>query len=134
MFVDTSIAYKKKHPLYLFVKSYILNVRYQMLFLTFYLFFFDVSYINCFMLLIFFQFILCTDQSFSGILSVVITILGRRYSHFLLEYFTESKGITIAAGNCNLLHRQICKCELLLFLWKFEIPSKNLSERFQDCS
>ena len=114
MFVDTSIAYKKKHPLYLFVKSYILNVRYQMLFLTFYLFFFDVSYINCFMLLIFFQFILCTDQSFSGILSVVITILGRRYSHFLLEYFTESKGITIAAGNCNLLHRQICKCELLL--------------------
>ena len=101
MFVDTSIAYKKKHPLYLFVKSYISNVRYQMLFLTFYLFFFDVSYINCFMLLIFFQFILCTDQSFSGILSVVITILGRRYSHFLLEYFTESKGITIAAGNCN---------------------------------
>ena len=89
MFVDTSIAYKKKHPLYLFVKSYISNVRYQMLFLTFYLFFSDVSYINCFMLLIFFQFILCTDQSFSGILSVVITILGRRYSHFLLEYFTE---------------------------------------------
>ena len=66
------------------------------------------------MLLVFFQFILCTDQSFSGILSVVITILGRRYSHFLLEYFTESKGITIAAGNCNFLHRQICKCELLL--------------------
>ena len=66
------------------------------------------------MLLIFFQFILCTDQSFLGILSVVITILGRRYSHFLLEYFTESKGITIATGNCNLLHRQICKYELLL--------------------
>ena len=49
-----------------------------------------------------------------SILSVVITIFGRHHSHFLLEYFTESKGITIAAGNCNFLHRQICKCELLL--------------------
>ena len=114
MFVDTSIAYKKKHPLYLFVKGYIPNVRYWMFFKTFCLFFFNVSHINCFMLLIFFQFILYTDQSFSGILSVVVTILGRRYSHFLLKYFTESKGITIATGNCNLLHRQICKCELLL--------------------
>ena len=85
-----------------------------MFFKTFCLFFFNVSHINCFMLLIFFQFILYTDQSFSGILSVVVTILGRRYSHFLLKYFTESKGITIATGNCNLLHRQICKCELLL--------------------
>ena len=114
MFVDTSIAYKKKHPLYLFVKGYIPNVRYWMFFKTFCLFFFNVSHINCFMLLIFFQFILYTDQSFSGILSVVVTILGRRYSHFLLKYFTASKGITIATGNCNLLHRQICKCELLL--------------------
>ena len=43
------------------------------------------------MLLIFFQFILYTDQSFSGIFSVGVTILGWRYSHFLLKYFTESK-------------------------------------------
>lgn len=114
MFVDTSIAYKKniRYTFLLRIVSKMLGIG--CFFKTFYLFFFDVSYINCFMLLIFFQFILCTDQSFSGILSVVITILGRRYSHFLLKYFTESKGITIAAGNCNLLHRQICKYELLL--------------------
>ena len=114
MFVDTSIAYKKRHPLYLFVKCYISNVRYRMSFSTFRLFFFDFSYINFFMFLVFFQFVLCSDQSFSGSPSVIITILGRRHSHLLLEYFTESKGIAIATGNCNLLHGQICKCELLL--------------------
>ena len=88
---DTSIAYKKRHPLYLFVKYYISNVRYRMSFSTFRLFFFDFSYINFFMFLVFFQFVLCTDQSFSGSLSVIITILGRRHSHFLFKYFAESK-------------------------------------------
>ena len=114
MFVDTSIAYKKRHPLYLFVKCYISNVRYRMSFSTFRLFFFDFSYINFFMFLVFFQFVLCTDQSFSGSLSVIITILGRRHSHFLFKYFAESKLITITTRNCDFLHREICKCELLL--------------------
>ena len=128
MFVDTSIAYKKRHPLYLFVKCYILNVRYRMSVSTFRLFFFDFSYINFFMFLVFFQFVLCTDQSFSGSLSVIITILGRRHSHFLLKYFTESKGITIATGNCNLLHRQICKCELLLSSGNSKFRQKSFGE------
>jgi len=111
MFVDTSIAYKKsiRYTFLLRFISQMLGIRcfFNILSILFRCFLHKLFYASCILSVHFVHGSIVLGHPFCCHYDIGSALFP------LSEYFTESKGITIAAGNCNFLHRQICKCELL---------------------